>query len=52
MSGRLLITPELFQRWLMLWGRTVAEVMTPDATAALQAKAARIAESHRNQLVL
>ena len=39
------ISPELFQRWLALWGRTAAEVMAPDAAAALQAKAARIAES-------
>jgi hemoglobin len=39
------ITPELFQRWLMLWTRTTAEVMAPDAAAALQARAARIAES-------
>ena len=39
------ITPDLFQRWLQLWGRTAAEVMTPDAAAALEAKAARIAES-------
>lgn len=39
------ITPELFDRWLSIWDRTAAEVMTPDAAAALQAKAARIAES-------
>lgn len=39
------ITPELFKRWLGLWGRTAEEVMAPDAAAALQAKAARIAES-------
>ncbi|WP_293881986.1 group III truncated hemoglobin [Sphingomonas sp.] len=39
------ITPELFQRWLTLWNRTTAEVMAPDAAAALQVKAARIAES-------
>ncbi|RJF85700.1 group III truncated hemoglobin [Sphingomonas cavernae] len=39
------ITPELFERWLALWNRTVAEVMAPDAAAALQIKAARIAES-------
>lgn len=39
------ITPDLFQRWLKLWGRTAAEVMTPYAAAALEAKAARIAES-------
>jgi hemoglobin len=39
------ITPDLFQHWLQLWNRTAAEVMAPDAAAALQAKAARIAES-------
>jgi hemoglobin len=39
------ITPELFQRWLMLWDQAVTEVMTPHAAAALQAKASRIAES-------
>ena len=39
------ITPELFARWLMLWNETTTEVMPPQAAAALQAKAARIAES-------
>ncbi|MCJ8158641.1 group III truncated hemoglobin [Sphingomonas sp. LaA6.9] len=39
------ITPELFERWLTLWNHTAAEVMAPDAAAALQGKAARIAES-------
>lgn len=39
------ITPELFDRWLALWAETTAEVMAPPAAAALQAKAARIAES-------
>lgn len=39
------ITPELFQRWLALWGRTARELMTPEAAAALEFKAARIAES-------
>lgn len=39
------IEPALFERWLMLWARTTAEVMAPEAAAALQAKAARIAES-------
>jgi len=39
------ITPALFQRWLALWGETAREMMTPDAAAALEAKAARIAES-------
>lgn len=39
------ITPELFERWLSLWKQTTDELMTPDAARALQAKAARIAES-------
>ena len=39
------ITPELFARWLALWNEATAEVMPPEAAAALQAKAARIAES-------
>lgn len=44
------ISPDLFQRWLALWNSTTLEVMAPGAAAALQAKAARIAESL--QLVL
>jgi hemoglobin len=39
------ITPELFQRWLALWGETARELMAPEGAAALEAKAARIAES-------
>jgi hemoglobin len=39
------ITPELFDRWLTIWDETTDELMTPEAAAALQAKAARIAES-------
>ena len=39
------ITPALFDRWLALWGKTAHELMTPDAAQALEAKAARIAES-------
>ncbi len=39
------ITPELFERWLALWGKTARELMTPEAAAALEFKAARIAES-------
>lgn len=39
------ITPELFGRWLALWNATTAELMEPAAAAALQAKAARIAQS-------
>ena len=39
------INPALFQRWLALWGETARELMAPPAAAALEAKAARIAES-------
>ena len=39
------ITPEMFGRWLALWGRATAEILPPDLAQALQAKAARIAES-------
>ena len=39
------INPALFDRWLALWGATARELMTPEAAAALEAKAARIAES-------
>lgn len=39
------ITPALFERWLALWAETTDELMAPDAAAALQTKAARIAES-------
>lgn len=39
------LTPALFERWLAIWNETTA-AMLPSATArALQAKAARIAES-------
>jgi hemoglobin len=39
------ITPEAFQRWLGLWQAVTNELLAPDAAAAIQAKAARIAES-------
>lgn len=39
------ITPALFDRWLALWREVTDELMAPDAAAALQFKAARIAES-------
>ncbi len=39
------ITPALFDRWLGLWNEVTAEVMPAAAAQALQAKAARIAES-------
>jgi hemoglobin len=39
------ITPRLFQRWLKIWTETTNELMEPECAQALQAKAARIAES-------
>ena len=39
------ITSALFDRWLGLWKQTTDAMMTPEAAAALQDKAARIAES-------
>lgn len=39
------ITPALFARWLTLWKQTTDEKMLPEAAAALQVKAERIAES-------
>ena len=45
MKHRSRITPALFQRWLALWADTTNELMAPGAAVALQAKAARIAES-------
>lgn len=39
------ITPAMFDRWLALWSAVTDENMSAAAAAALQAKAARIAES-------
>ena len=39
------LAPEMFERWLALWAEVTEEVMPAAAAAALQAKAARIAES-------
>lgn len=39
------MTPELFVRWLALWAEVTDEELAPPAAAAMQAKAARIAES-------
>ncbi len=40
-----LITPEMFDRWLALWALTTGEMLPPPTAAALQAKAARIADT-------
>ena len=45
MKHRAQITPAMFARWLGLWRQTTDEMMQPEAAAALQAKAERIAES-------
>ena len=45
LQHRAAITPALFARWLALWRETTAEAVPPAAAAALQAKAARIADS-------
>jgi hemoglobin len=39
------ITPPMFDRWLSLWAEITGELLPPPAAAALQGKAARIAES-------
>jgi hemoglobin len=39
------ITPPMFDRWLTLWTEVTAEILPAAAAAALQGKAARIAES-------
>ena len=39
------ISPAMFDRWLAIWAGTTNELLAPEAAAALQAKAARIAES-------
>lgn len=41
------MTPENFARWLELWRQTTGELLRPEAAAAFQEKAARIAESLR-----
>ena len=39
------ITPEMFERWLELWCEVTSELLPAAAAAAMQAKAANIAES-------
>jgi len=39
------MTPENFARWLDLWRQTSADLLAPEAAAAFQEKADRIAES-------
>lgn len=42
---RATITPEMFDRWLALWGEVTNAMLEKEAAAAMQAKAANIAES-------
>jgi hemoglobin len=39
------IRPEMFARWLAIWTQTTDEMVSPVVAAALQSKAARIAQS-------
>jgi len=39
------ITPAMFERWLALWSEATSELLPAPVAGALQAKAARIAES-------
>jgi hemoglobin len=39
------ISSEMFERWLAIWNKTTAEMVSPPVAAAMQAKAARIAQS-------
>lgn len=39
------ITPQMFDRWLALWGETTDEMFPGEVALALQARAARIGES-------
>ena len=39
------MTPDNFARWLALWRQTSGDVLSPEAAAAFQEKADRIAES-------
>ena len=39
------LTPSMFERWLLLWRQTTAELLPRAAAEAMQAKAVRIAES-------
>lgn len=45
LKHRAAITPAMFGRWLAIWADTTDELLAPAPAAALQAKAARIAES-------
>ncbi len=40
-----IITPEMFDRWLSLWGDVTGAMLDTESATAMQAKAAMIAES-------
>lgn len=42
---RAVLTREMFARWLALWGEVTSELLSAEGAAAMQAKAATIAES-------
>ena len=42
---RAAMRPEMFTRWLALWGEVTGDLLSPQGAAAMQAKAATIAES-------
>ena len=52
LKHRARLTPAMFERWLGLWRETTAEEMPPQAAAAMQVKANRIAESFKLALML
>jgi len=45
LKHRAAIRPEMFARWLMLWGETAREILPAAVAEAFVAKAERIAES-------
>ena len=45
-----LFTPEMFDRWLMLWRETTDELLCPRDASTLQAKATRIAMRFRTTM--
>jgi hemoglobin len=45
MHARHAITPEMFPRWIALWGETAAELFDPATAAALRDRAERIGRS-------
>jgi hemoglobin len=46
------ITPAMFDRWLGLWAATTDELLPTQVAAAMQAKAARIADTLRSAVLI